>query len=154
MWTIVMFDLPNPMVTQPFLYFTDNSLFSHVNYRHEIVIETTLPIHHTVECGERSSHLKTQLVSYKLPSSNLRCEYKNVLHREMEESRQTSYTFDDSLRTHNAFVLHGTELQNFHLRLINRNFVWDGTKYKLDDKLYPLHDDTFYTIQMALRPLK
>ena len=151
---VVLFDLPNPMVAEPRLFFTTNSLFSHVNYRHELVFETSLPVNNTVECDGETSHVKHQLVSYKFPSSRLKLKYRDILYRNLEEESQTMYSFDQSIRTHNSFLLKGSELQNFHIRLISRNYVWDGSKYNQTNPLFPLHNDTFYTIQLAIRPLK
>jgi hypothetical protein len=151
---VVQFDLPDPMVTESQLVFMDNSLFSHVSYRHELVLQTSLPMNNTVECDTNTSHYKRQLASYRFPESGLKISYTDTLYRRLKETRQTMYTFENTIKTHNVFKLHGTELQNFSLFLVNRNYTWDGNKYVQTEVPYDLHNDTFYTIQLAVKPLK
>ena len=80
--------------------------------------------------------------------------YYGTVHRELVETTQTRYTFEKSLRTHNAFKITGTSLQNFTLYLISRSYEYDGERYKQTEKPYSLHEDTFYTVQFALRPVQ
>ena len=146
-------DLP-AAVTESYIFFCDNSMFSHVNYRHELVLKTSLPLETHVECDTDHSFYRHQLASYKFPDPNTSMRYDGTVHRELVETTQTRYTFEKSLRTHNAFKITGTSLQNFTLYLISRSYEYDGKRYKQTEKPYSLHEDTFYTVQFALRPVQ
>ena len=147
-------DLP-AQLTQPYIFFCTNSMFSHVNYRRELVLNTSLPLETHVECDTGRSFYRRQLACYKFPDPNTSMEYTDVVLRKLVETTQTMYTFETSLRTHNTFKISGTDLQNFNLYLISRTYEYDGVgKYKQTEKPYSLHEDTFYTVQFALRPVK
>jgi hypothetical protein len=148
-----LIDLP-AAVTDSFIYVADNSLFSHVDYRHELVLQTSLPLDNTVECDTNRSFYKRQLASYNFPSSNASMDYNQVMLRSLVESYQTQYVFEDSIKTHNSFIVNGTELQNFNLYLINRNYTFDGSDYVQKDVPYDLHENSFYTVQFAVKPIK
>jgi len=146
-------DLP-AAVTESYIFFCDNSMFSHVNYRHELVLKTSLPLETHVECDTDHSIYRHQLASYKFPDPDTRMDYYGSTGRDLVETTQTRYTFEKSLRTHNAFKITGTSLQNFTLYLISRSYEYDGERYKQTEKPYSLHEDTFYTVQFALRPVQ
>jgi len=146
-------DLP-AAVTQAYIFFCENSMFSHVNYRHELVLQTSLPLENHVECDTNHSFYRRQLACYNFPDPETSMGYTGVLHRNLVETTQTRYTFESSLRTHNKFKISGTELQNFNLYLVSRSYEFDGAKYKQTEKPYPLNEDTFYTVQFALIPVK
>jgi hypothetical protein len=143
-----------PAALVPYVKYFDNSLFSHVNYRRELVIQTSLPLQANVECDTDRSFYRRQLAAYQFPGPNTSMKYTSVVHRTLLEESQTMYSFETSLKTHNTFRLHGTELQNFHLYLVNRSYVLENGKYKQVDTPYELHNDTFWTIQFAIRPVK
>ena len=149
----VVEDLPAAL-TQSYIFFCANSMFSHVNYRHELVLQTSLPLDTHVECDTDHSFYRRQLACYKFPDPETSMGYTGVSQRELVETTQTQYAFESSLRTHNTFKISGTELQNFNLYLISRTYEYDGAQYKQTEKPYALDEDTFYTIQFALRPLK
>jgi len=143
-------------VTEGYILVIDNSLFSHVNYRHELVLQTSLPLNNSVECDTDHSFYRRQLASYKFPDTKISMEYTQVMLRDLIEETQTMYSFEDSIRTHNKFQISGTELQNFNLYLVSRNYEYNAAtgRYDQTEVPYDLHKDTFYTVQFALRPLK
>jgi hypothetical protein len=144
--------LAAPLVA--YVKYFDNSLFSHVNYRRELVIQTSLPLQSNVECDTNRSFYRRQLAAYQFPGPNTSMKYTSVVLRTLLEESQTMYSFETSLKTHNTFRLHGTELQNFHLYLVNRSYVLENGKYKQVETPYELHDDTFWTVQFAIRTVK
>jgi len=141
-------------LTQAYILFCENSMFSHVNYRHELVLQTSLPLETHVECDTDHSFYRRQLACYNFPDPETSMGYTGVSQRNLVETTQTRYTFESSLRTHNKFKISGTELQNFNLYLISRSYEFDGANYKQTEKPYPLNEDTFYTVQFALIPVK
>ena len=143
-------------IVESYILVVDDSLFSHVNYRHELVLQSSLPLSNSVECDTDHSFYRHQLASYKFPDSNVSMEYKNIVGRELVEESQTMYSFEESLLTHNKFTLTGTELQNFNIYLVSRNYTYDEVtqKYIQTEVPYDLHEDTFYTVQFAVREVK
>ena len=133
-------------------YTTDKSMYSHISYRNELVIDTSLPLHNAVECDGNKTHYKRQLASYRFPSTEptLRYDYNG---RHLEEKGVTKYTFETSRNTHNTFIITGTELQNFHLYLITRNYEYIDGAYIQKDTPYPLSEDAYYTIQLAIKQI-
>ena len=152
--------LPDPVEDGGYICFFDPSMFSHIQYRHELVVQSSLPLNNTVECDTTHSFYKRQLASYRFPDSNVQMEYDNApINQEYNgrylcEKFQSMYTFEENLATHNKFILKGTELQNFHLYLVTRNYEKQADKtYKQVDEPYDMHNQTFFTIQLAVKPL-
>ena len=152
--------LPDPVEVGGYICFFNPSMFSHIQYRHELVLKSSLPLDNTVECDTRHSFYKRQLASYRFPDSDVRMEYDSTpINQEYKgrylcEKFQSMYTFEDNLTTHNKFILKGTELQNFHLYLVTRNYEKQADKtYKQVDTPYEMHDQTFFTVQLAVKPL-
>ena len=154
-------ELPDPIELGGYICLLDNSMFSHIQYRHELVLMTSLPLNNTVECDTNRSFYKRQLASYRFPDSDARMEYdsepsmyEDTPSRYICESTQTYYVFDDNMSTHNKFIVTGTELQNFHVQLVSRNYRRqpDNTFAQVDTP-YELHNETFYTLQLAVKQL-
>jgi hypothetical protein len=142
------------VLTESYIFVCDNSMFSHISYRNELVLQASLPLDNRVEIDTDRSYYRRQLASYNFPSHQTKMEYTAVRHRELVETTQTQYEFEESLSTHNKFKVSGTDLQNFHLYLVNRHYEYDGSRYQVKETPYALHQDTFYTVQFALRPVK
>ena len=151
----VALDLP-AQITDAYILICDNSLFSHINYRHELVLETSLPLDNTVEVDTDHSFYRRQLAAYRFPDHNTSMKYTAVRDRSLVEQSQTMYVFEHDLKTHNKFKVYGTDLQNFNFYLRSRRYEYDTNtrKYKQTSTPYELHNDTFYTVQLALRPIK
>ena len=147
------FDLPAVMPTSAKLFFMDNSIFSHIRYRHELVLLTSLPLNNLVSCEDDQTYYKRQLASYRFPDSKFQVGHFDTMFRKLQETRHIRYVFETTIKTHNVFKLRGTELQNFSIYLVDRNYVWDGTRYKLTETPYNLDKDTFYTVQFAVKQL-
>jgi len=147
------FDLPDPMITEPVLYFSTHSLFSHMQYRHELAVLTSVSLNNKVECDEDVSFYRHELASYRFPDTNAQIKYKDILYRRLVEERQTLYTFEESLMTHNKYILTGTDLQNFHIYLVSRTYTYQDGKYVQTESPYLLGDDEFYSITLTIKPL-
>jgi len=134
----------------------DNSMFNHGHYRHEIVIRTSLPFRNYLECDQKAASYKNQLASYRYPSEPIIQEYDGTLYKILKNERRNKYLFEQSTRTHNEFLLTGSKLQNFHLRLMQRNYEWDSDldKFKITEEPYPLPNESLWTIQLAIKPLR
>ena len=153
---LVITTLPNPNLTESILCVTANSIFNHGHYRHEISILTTLPLQQYVECDQNKSIYKQQLASYRYPNESIQTEYDGTLFKVLKESRNNVYVFEHANRTHNEFLLTGTELQNFHIRLMARNYEWSAERdiFAMDEKPYPLPVDSLWTITLKVTPLQ
>ena len=141
--------------TESIVCVLDNSIFNQGHYRHELVIMTTLPLRNYLECDNRTALYKNQLASYRYPSEPIRTEYQGTLFKVLKEERRNRYLFEQGNRTHNEFLLTSTQLQNFHLRLVSRNYKWDETlaKFVITDIPYSLPDESLWTIQLLVNEL-
>ena len=99
---------------------------------------------------------KQQLASYRYPNESIQTEYDGTLFKVLKESRNNVYVFEHANRTHNEFLLTGTGLQNFHIRLMARNYEWSAERdiFVMDEKPYPLTVDSFWTITLKVTPLQ
>jgi len=127
----------------------DKSVFSHLSYRNELVLDSSLPLNNTVECDGMKSHYKRQLASYRFPSTEPSLRY-GTDGRYLEEKSVTKYVFETSRHTHNSFILSGSELQLFNLYLITRNYEYKEGEYIQKDTPYPLTEDTYFTVQLSI----
>jgi len=149
-------DIPDPNLTENVICFTRNPIFNHGHYRHEIAVLCSLPLQQYVECDQNSAQFKRQLASYRFPSESIRTEYRGTLFKVLKESRKNIYIFEHANKTHNVFLLTGTDLQNFHVRLMARNYTWSESKnlFIMDEREYPLPDDSLWTITLKVTPLE
>ena len=134
----------------------NNNIFNHGHYRHEIVITTSLPLRTFLECDHRSALFKHQLVSYRYPSEPVISQYEGTLYRVLKDERKNRYLFEQSTKTHNEFLMTGTQLQNFHIRLMQRNYKWDDTfqRFNISEIPYSLPEESLWTIQFVITPLR
>ena len=154
-------DLPGALDEGGYSHLLPHNMFSHTQYRHELVLTTSLPLENTVECDTDRSFYKRQLASYRFPDSDVRLQYdseptvyEDYASRYLCEKFQTMYAFEENLTTHNKFVLRGTSLQNFHLYLVTRNYERQADKsFKQVDRPYDMFDESFFTVQMAVKQL-
>ena len=132
-----------------------NSIFNHGSYRHEIVLRTSLPLRGYIECDQRKAFLKNQLASYRYPRESQRTAYDGPEFRTLKNTRTTRYLFEQGTRTHNEFLLTGTELQNFHVKLMQRNYEWDvaNDAFEIKETPYLLPPEALWTLQLAITPL-
>ena len=145
-----------PVGTDDVLCVFDNSVFNHGHYRHEIVLRTSLPLRNYLECDQTKAFYKNQLASYRYPSEPIRTEYDGTLFKVLKNVRRSRYMFEQSTRTHNEFLLTGTQLQNFHVRLMQRNYIWDADRetFEIVETPYLLPDESLWTIQLAVKLLR
>ena len=149
-------DLPAGDLTDSAVCVTENSVFNHGHYRHEIAVLSTLPLQQYVECDQDSAQFKRQLSSYRFPNEAIKTEYRGTLYKVLKESRKNIYIFEHANKTHNEFLLTGTDLQNFHIRLMARNYEWSKEKdlFVIAEKAYPLPSDSLWTISLKVTPLE
>ena len=76
--------------------------------------------------------------------------------RVLKNERRNRYMFEQSTKTHNEFLLTGSKLQNFHLRLMQRNYKWDAETevFNISEVPYKLPSESLWTIQLAIKPLR
>jgi len=153
---VVISTLPTPNLTESIVCVTANSIFNHGHYRHEIAVLTSLPLQQYAECDQNSAQLKRQLASYRFPNESIRTEYRGTLYKVLKESRKNVYMFEHANKTHNVFLLTGTDLQNFHVRLMARNYTWSEEKklFIIDEKNYPIPNDSLWTVTLNITPLE
>jgi len=134
----------------------DNNIFNHGHYRHELVLRTTLPLKIYLECDHKKAYSKNQLASYRYPHERMKCEYDGTLYKVLKETRKNRYMFEQSTKTHNEFLLTSTQLQNFHVRLMQRNYKWDAVQntFEISEVPYALPEESLWTLQLAIKPLQ
>jgi len=132
---------------------TPNSLFNHHSYRSEIAVVTSLPLRNYVHCDHKSASYRQQLVSYRTPQPELHVEYDKTYFKKLKIERTNRNLFEHSNETHNEFILTGTELQNFHLRLISRSYQWNTNeeRYDIIEKDYTMPEDSLWTITLCVQ---
>ena len=116
----------------------------------------TFPLRNYIECDHHAALYKNQLVSYRYPAVPIQMEYERTLFATILESRRNQYVFEHGGKTHNEFLLTGADMQNFHLRLISRNYKWDDSMEVFDSKQvpYPLPPESLWSIQLAITLLQ
>ena len=127
-------------------------MYSHMTYRNELVLDSSLPMNNTVECDGDKSHYKRQLASYRFPSTDVTMTYDHD-GRHLGENSKSRFTFETSRNTHNTFIIKGTELQNFNLYLITRNYEYKDNKYIQTDKPFPLIEESYFTVQFSIKQM-
>jgi len=132
-------------------YIFDKIVYLH--HRNEVVIETSLPLNNIVEVHRGQTNYEQQLASYRIPHKGLQSEYHGTMFRIVKELRDTQYVLENFRPTQNEFLLTGTDLQNFHIRLVNRRYLFSEGISKKDHKPYELADNTFWWIQFLVTPI-
>jgi len=141
---------PLPLDVADYEDVAPDSLFSHMQYRHELVITTSLPLENTVECDQNRSFYRRQLASYRFPTSEPSMQYGTT--RKLMEVTETLTTFENNLTTHNRFILTGSDLQNFNMYLkVRRYELKDGLYVQTEDD-YPI-EGSYFMVQLALFPI-
>jgi hypothetical protein len=132
------------------------NISKHMSYRHEVVLTTSLPLRPTLACDKRNANIKPQFVSYRYPGGKDMVEYDSTMFQTRIETRQNQYVIENGSKTHNTFLLTGTDLQNFHFRLVSRNHVWNETSdsFNVDDIPYPLPEESLWTLRFTIKKLK
>lgn len=144
-----------PVSEENYTLFFDNSIFSNEKYRHEIVVTTTLPLQPYIDCDSTHATFQSQLCTYRYPNNTLKEEYFDTYFKRITEARDRNFVFEHANKTHNLFVLKGTQLQNFHVKLLLRSYEYDfnSNKYKRVEINYPLIDDAFWSITLNVRAI-
>ena len=132
----------------------EKNAFKHNKSRREIVLETTLPLQPFMFCDERNVELKSELCSYKLPqeTTTVTREFDKIVYKQTNRSK---YILDRNIKTHNTFILTGTELQNIHFRLMLRQYIYNTTlkKYDLVMSEFPIDHDEMWTLMLSFKQL-
>ena len=134
----------------------NNSIFVHEEYRNEIVINTTLPVPPYIECNGTHAKVRQQLVSYRYPKDTLNIEYVDIMHKTLSYQRKELLFFEQNSRTHNSFIMTGTELQNFHLHLMLRKYEFQSQSndFVITETDYPVNDDSMWTMMLSVVEIK
>jgi len=132
-----------------------NAIQQHLSYRHEVVITTSLPLRNVLHCEKKSALVKPQFVSYKYPGGKHHLEFDGTIFQQRLEGRKTRYEFQNARKTHNSFLLTGTDLQNFHFRLVSRNHIYNESTKVFDviDEPYSLPPESLWTMQFTVRKI-
>lgn len=143
----------DPHNLEPFAIVFDNIVFSHEKYRHEIVLTTTLPLHPYIDCESKKATFQQQLCTYKYPETVRTEEYKQIYFRKLGETWDTNFVFEHGNKTHNEFYIRGTQLQNFHIRLMLRSYEYNSLlkTYNRLEVPYPLQDDSFWSVTFNVK---
>ena len=132
----------------------EKNAFKHNKSRREIVLETTLPLQPYMFCDERNVELKSELCSYKLPqeTTTVTREFDKIAYKQTNRSK---YILERNLKTHNTFILTGTELQNIHFRLMLRQYIYNTMlkKYDLVMSEFPIDHDEMWTLMLSFKQL-
>ena len=133
----------------------DNNVLNDSNFRHEIVLHTSIPLQNYVEIVEKRAVFKNQLASYTYPKKSVSSYYDKMFKR-WDEFSSNVYIFENSKPSWNYFKLTGSLLQNFHIDLYERKYIWNSKSYELEmtEIPYSLLDDEFWSITLEITPLK
>ena len=147
----VISSIPDPALTEAIVCVTPNSIFNH----DEIAVMSSLPLQQYVECDQNNARFKQQLASYRYPGNQPKIQYRGTLYKILKESRKNVYVFEHANKTHNEFLLTGTDLQNFHIRLMSRNYKWSVPKeqFEIDERAYQMPADSLWTLSLKVTPL-
>jgi hypothetical protein len=128
------------------------NIFKHNTTRREIVLETTLPMQPYLFCDHRNVQMKSELCSYKPPQEITSCKMIPGA-RFYEAHNRSRWLFDRHLRTHNTFILTGTELQNIHFRLMLRKYEYDTIlkRYDLIMSEFPIDEAEIWTMMLSFK---
>ena len=148
----VQIALPDPLTSSYEKVFLQ-TIFTH--FRHELVLQTTLPLNNIIEVHNKESTYLKQLASYRFPSAEREYQYNSIYFRTLKEERTNVIVFEKLSKTHNAYKLTGTDLQNFHIRLREVNYAYNAVNgvYEKTEGDYPLHKDTIWYVQFTLQLL-
>ena len=82
-------------------------------------------------------------------------EYNSTYFRTLKEERRNLYLFEHGNRTHNKFLLTATELQNFHIRLVSRNYTWNTVleEFEITENPYSLPDESLWTLSLMINEI-
>ena len=86
-----------------------SSVVQHLSYRHEIVITTSLPMRNVLQCDQATASIKPEFVSYRYPSGGDKVQFESTMFQTRVEKRQSQYQFERGNKTHNSFLLTGTD---------------------------------------------
>ena len=129
----------------------DNSLFHHDTYHDEVIVYTSLPVTTTVRCENNTINLKSYLMTYRYPDSKHTLSYTGQL-SEYQNKKHTRLIFENNQKTHNEFILTGSELQNFKIHVKLRRRVYDHVtdKFIYEEIDYPC-DGRIWTLMLAVQ---
>ena len=149
------FNLPAQGNLQTELVFTE-SVFPFVDHRSELVVQCSLPLSTTGEGTEQQGTYKRQLVSYRFPEYETEMDVgldNDTLMRSISEVRQHMFEFEKG-RTHNKFVLTGTDLQNFNVLLIHRVHTYKNNKFVQTETEYEMPPGSTFILRFSVRQVK
>jgi len=146
---------PPPGGAESVVFVSPNSIYSHNEYRPEIAIMTSLPLIPYVDVQESSAATKRQLASYRYPQNPAAFSYRETMFKQVIENTRSYYHLENGSKTHNVFFLTGTQLQNFHIRLLSRKYVYNENSKLFDMKESPylLPDESLWTLGIKLKTL-
>ena len=128
-----------------------NNLYHHELYRDEIVIESSLPFQHHLFANTQETLPTPMIASFRLKQDYRETQYQHMLktHHVTSLSR---YNLQTGHKTHNTFTLSHTKLQNFHLQLIQRSYVYNSDTDKMEtvDKPYIIPEGNIWMLRLAI----
>jgi hypothetical protein len=145
-----------PVGDESVIVYGSNSIFSHNDYRPEVAIMTSLPLQMYVDVQNEGAAYKRQLASYRFPAETPKIKYASKMHREYSMMHRSVLQFESARRTNNTFLLTGDQLQNFHINLMLRKYVYDESsrRYEMKEKVYDIDSDLMWTLGLNVKPLK
>ena len=151
---LAAFELPLAGALDNVFAYMDGSVFSHQTYRHEVVLNSSIPLQRKLEFSNQSQKYSTQIASYHYKDDSMVVEYEQR-DRYLIHKFQDRYHLENSLSTHNQFVLSHTDMQNFHIRLMSRNYRYDSItkQYVSEEAPYEFPEGSFWYMTLAITPL-
>jgi hypothetical protein len=145
-----------PVGEESVIVYGSNSIFSHNDYRPEVAIMTSLPLQMYVDVQNEGAAYKRQLASYRFPAETPKIKYASKMHREYSMMHRSVLQFENARRTNNTFLLTGDQLQNFHINLMLRKYVYSesGRRYEMEEKVYDIDSDLMWTLGLNVKPLQ
>ena len=148
------FNLPAAAGLQDIECFMDGSVYSHNTYRHEVVLNSSIPLERKIEFSNREEKFSVQLASYRYKGDTQTIEY-DQRDKWLINNSVNVFHFETSGSTNNRYVLKHADMQNFHVRLMSRNYHYqaDTDEYISKEEPYDLPKGSFWYLTLSIKPL-
>ena len=130
-------------------YIAPNNLFTHLKYRHAIVLNSNLPTENKAVATGSKTYRHKELASYEFMDTNVHVSQHGT-NRYIEEDMTAIHFYETSDATHNKLIMSHTDFQNFHVRLQERYYEKQDNNYV--EKIRPLQmsPGTFWSVQFLI----
>ena len=134
--------------------FMDGSLYDTVEIRHELVLATDVPVPPIVQFTQDVEKLSNQIASYRYSITPETMSY-NFGEKLMglKSTSSNILILEDTTPSSNSFYLSHTDMQNFHVNLVSRDYKYVNGEYVMTEEKYKLPDNSYWYMTLAITPV-